>query len=134
VRQYIRHPFDVTIRYTVGEAAADGEALKNIGEGGLCFHSPQAVAPGSKIHIEIPLMEGEPFAADGVVVWCREHDGYEIGVRFDEATRHFSLRMVEQLCHIKHYRQEILATEGRELSYEEAALEWIEKYARVFPR
>lgn len=79
-------------------------------------------------------MEGTAFTAEGIVVWCREHEGYEVGVRFDETTHGFSLRMVEQLCHIKHYQREVRATEGRELSNEEAALEWIEKYARVFPR
>lgn len=133
MRQYIRHPFDVTIRYTVGESVTDGEALKDISEGGLCFHTPNPVTPGSRIHIEIPV-EGTAFTADGVVVWCREQEGYEVGVRFDEATQNFSLRMVEQLCHIKHYQQEVRAREGRELSNEEAALEWIEKYARIFPR
>jgi hypothetical protein len=132
VRQYIRHPFDVTIRYTVGEAASNRD-MKDISGGGLCFRSPTPIAAGSRIHIEIPVAD-DPFAADGVVAWCRGGSGYEIGVRFDENTRHFSLRMVEQLCHIKHYSQEVLAQEGRALSHDEAALEWIAKYAQLFPR
>ncbi|HEX5057142.1 MAG TPA: PilZ domain-containing protein [Gammaproteobacteria bacterium] len=133
MRQYIRHPFDVTIRYTVGEIAQDGEELKNISEGGLCFHSPAPIAVGSRIHIEIPL-EGQPFEADGIVVWCRGDADYEVGVRLDEGVQNFNLRMVEQLCHIKHYRQEVRTREGRELSYDQAALEWIGKYAKLFPR
>ena len=133
MRQYIRHPFDVTIRYTVGEIVQDGEELKNLSEGGLCFHSPTPIAVGSRIHIEIPL-EGQPFEADGVVVWCREQAGYEVGVHLDDGVQNFNLRMVEQLCHIKHYREEVRSREGRELSYDEAALEWIGKYAKLFPR
>ena len=43
------------------------------------------------------------------------------------------LRMVEQICHIEHYRNELLQTEGREISSEVAAKEWIEKYAHTFP-
>jgi hypothetical protein len=41
--------------------------------------------------------------------------------------------MVEQVCHIKQYSKEILEKEGRKLSDEEAAVEWIEKYAKDFP-
>lgn len=133
MRRYIRHPFDVTIRYTVDETAGNGKELKNISEGGLCFHSPTPIDTGSRIRIEIPI-EPEAFVAEGIVVWCRRHEGYEIGVQFDEATQSFSLRMVEQVCHIKHYQREVLAKEGRRLSNEEAALEWISKYAKVFPR
>lgn len=135
MRQYIRHPFDVTIRYTVGETVSGGKDLKNISEGGLCFQSPEPIAAGSRIRIEIPI-ENEPFVADGIVVWCRERErqGYEIGICFDGTTQDFSLRMVEQLCHIKHYQREVLAKEGRQLNNEEAALEWIKKYARLFPR
>ncbi len=133
MRQFIRHPFDVTIRYTVGDAINDSRELKNVSEGGLCFHSPHPIAAGSRIHIEIPI-EGEPFSADGVVMWCHQHGDYEIGVQFDGATQDFSLRMVEQACHIKHYQREILEKEGRQLNIEEAAREWIQKYAQLFPR
>jgi hypothetical protein len=41
--------------------------------------------------------------------------------------------MIEQICHIEHYRQEVLRVEGRKLSSKEAASEWISKYARDFP-
>jgi hypothetical protein len=41
--------------------------------------------------------------------------------------------MVEQICCIEHYREEILLNEGRELSCEEAATEWISTYAAQFP-
>jgi hypothetical protein len=135
VRQFIRHPFDVTIRYTVGEVIADAEnRTKNISEGGLCFKSPTPIAMRSLIHIEIPI-QNPPFKIDGVVVWCRPVDKhYEVGVKFEDDSRSFALRMVEQACHIKHYQQEVLQTQGRELSTEQAASEWISIYAQVFPR
>ena len=41
--------------------------------------------------------------------------------------------MVEQICHIEQYRREVLKKEGRRLSSEEAASEWIVKYASDFP-
>lgn len=41
--------------------------------------------------------------------------------------------MVEQLCHIEHYKAEVLAREGRQLDGEQAAREWIRKFAHGFP-
>ena len=41
--------------------------------------------------------------------------------------------MVEQICHIEQYKQDVFEKDGRRLSGEQAALEWIEKYATDFP-
>ena len=41
--------------------------------------------------------------------------------------------MVEQLCHIEHYRNEVNRKEGRDISSEEAATEWIAQFADKFP-
>jgi len=43
------------------------------------------------------------------------------------------VRMIEQICYIEHYRKEVLLNEGRRITSEQAALEWIEKYAQDFP-
>jgi hypothetical protein len=37
--------------------------------------------------------------------------------------------MVEQVCHIEHYRKEVMVCEGRQLTSEDAAKEWVAKYA-----
>jgi len=50
-----------------------------------------------------------------------------------EAEGAFSTRMVEQVQHIEHYRQEVLRVEGRLLDDDSAALEWITRYAATFP-
>ncbi len=42
-------------------------------------------------------------------------------------------RMVEQICHIEQYKNEILKAEGRQLDSKQAALEWIQKFASEFP-
>ena len=70
----------------------------------------------------------------GVVVWCTQIDeNYEIGVRFCDTRNAFRIRILEQLCHIENYRQERQKSEGRNLSREEAAQEWISRYAYNFP-
>ena len=41
--------------------------------------------------------------------------------------------MIEQICHIENYRQLIKKEQGIELSSEQAAKQWIQKYAHTFP-
>lgn len=41
--------------------------------------------------------------------------------------------MVEQIYQIEEYKKHVMAREGRQLSIEAAAQEWIEKYAAQFP-
>ncbi|MCK4710531.1 MAG: PilZ domain-containing protein, partial [Gammaproteobacteria bacterium] len=70
----------------------------------------------------------------GRVVWNKKNEnGFEIGLKFDDPNELFRLRMIEQICHIQHYRAEVKQHEGRELSSEEAAKEWISLYASNFP-
>ena len=42
------------------------------------------------------------------------------------------LKLVEQVCQIETYRNK-LKKQGRDLSIEEAAIEWINRYAAFFP-
>jgi hypothetical protein len=133
-RRFLRHPADVPIRYSLREVISDEhDYLRNIGEGGLCFSSRLAIQPGTPIHIQIPIAD-PVFEADGIVAWCHRQGGvFEVGVRFEGVEARYGVRMIEQVCHIEHYRREILKREGRSLNSEEAALEWIQKYADRFP-
>ena len=75
------------------------------------------------------------FEARARVAWCRprrDGGGYEVGVSFLDAEDVFRARMVAQVCYIEDYRRSIARAEGRELSSEEAAGEWIAKYAHNF--
>lgn len=135
MRQFIRHPIEVPV--DIGVSGADPPACyhsHDISLGGLAFRSGQPVAPGQSIEIGIGLVQ-PPFRARARVAWCRPHplSGYEMGVTFLDAEDAFRARMVEQLCHIEDYRLSVLRTEGRELGIDEAAAEWIEKYAAQFP-
>lgn len=133
MRRFIRHPSDIPIAYSVGTAPSHSDHLRDVSRGGLCFTSETPMKAGSDIHIEIGLDES-PFEADGTVAWCkRERGAYAVGVEFNDNSTQFSVRMIEQICHIEHYRYEMLESEGRDLSSEEAAKEWVEKYAADFP-
>lgn len=135
MRQFIRHLIDVplAVGFGVSEPSA-GYHTHDICQGGVAFRSAGAVPAGQEVEIGIDFVQ-PPFQARGRVVWCRPHpvNGYELGVRFDDAEEAFRARMVAQLCAIEDYRCAVLRTEGRELSMDQAAAEWIERHAADFP-
>lgn len=134
MRNFIRHPSNISIDFHLEELVSEGsEYLKNVSFGGLSFNSKHELTTGTIISIKIPLVQ-PVFAAAGRVSWCRpENSQFEIGIEFLDKDDMFRARMVEQVCHIEQYKHEVLKNEGRKLSGEEAALEWIQKYAPQFP-
>ena len=132
-RQYIRHPSDIPIQIELESVVASRtEYLKDISAGGLCFRSRIPLEPGTQIHIRIPLVR-PIFECTGTVVWCHERDDHcDIGVKFNPGEPLFRLRMVEQICHIEHYKREA-EKQGRKLTCEQAAMEWIAGHADRFP-
>ncbi len=138
IRRYIRHPTDVPIRVTldlVGDNRddSDDETLTNVSLGGLAFISRQPLKVDQMVQVSIPMLKQDN-QLSGKVVWCEQsQNGYEIGLEFEGSKDVFRLRMIEQICHIEHYRKEVKLAEGRELSSEEAADEWITRYAGDFP-
>jgi len=116
-----------------GDSSCQPQQLENISEGGVCFHSEQALGPGTHVRLSIVVRERD-FHAEGIVTWCQqEGDGYQVGVRFDDSATAYTMRMVEQVCHIEDYRQQTAQREGRQLSAAEAASEWVKRYAEKFP-
>lgn len=135
VREFIRHPTDIPIEVSqTSEHRSLSPTLSNISAGGLAFIQDRAYPQGSTLQIRIPYTE-PPLLVDAQVVWCKpQSTAFEIGVRFLMPADAFKVRMVEQVCHIEQYKRDVEREEGRSLSGEEAASEWIAKYASGFPR
>lgn len=135
-RKFIRHPSDIPIvaAYEASDPNTPGpECLRNIGGGGLSFQSGRQLEVGAAVRIAIPLVE-PAFEISARVVWCARTNGvFDIGVEFLEPDKVFKVRMVEQVCHIEHYKREVFEKEGRTLTNQEASLEWIAKCAADFP-
>ena len=109
------------------------QTITNVSLGGLAFVSPRPLDVLERVRISIPILDQETVLV-GNVVWCEKAEaGYEIGIEFERSRDVYRLRMIEQICHIEHYRNEIARVEGRKLSPQEAAREWISKYAGDFP-
>lgn len=134
MRNYIRHPSDIPIQYVEDEQKVPVSHIMNdVSYGGLSFNSDKPLTEGMQLHICIDTVT-PVFEAEGVVVWCQpEGDEFVIGMEFANKEDIFLARMVEQICHIEHYKKEILIKEGRKLTSKQAASEWISKFARMFP-
>ncbi len=136
IRKYIRHPSDVPIKVVldrVEDEHEDDTTVTNVSLGGLSFISQHPLEILEKVQVCIPILKKDNYLS-GTVVWCeKSRDGYEVGLEFESSKEVFRLRMIEQICHIEHYRKEVEHQQGRQLSAEEAAREWISEYAGDFP-
>ena len=134
MRQFIRHPTEIPIQIRRDRRqAATAPALRNVSLGGLAFLSQADLEPGSIVLLRIPFVRPQ-FSSRARVVWCSAANGaFEVGVEFLDVEDAYRGRLVEQVCHIEQYRRDVLKTEGRQLTSEEAAAEWIARYASEFP-
>ena len=135
-RRFIRHPSDIPIvaDYKLPRLkAAESERLKNISAGGLSFLSGSRLDVGVVVRILIPVVN-PAFEIAARVVWCARTNGtFDVGVEFLEPDTVFEARMIEQVCHIEHYKRQVFEKEGRVLTNQQASLEWIAKCAADFP-
>ena len=132
-RQFIRHPTEIPVEVRPADGQVTPHRARNLSMGGLSFHSDEALTLGSVINLRISSVE-PTFESEARVVWCMPvAAGFDLGVAFLSAEDAFRARMVEQVCHIESYRRKLIADEGRTLTPEAAAREWIARFAQAFP-
>ena len=134
MRQFIRHPVNIPIEVCViGHIPMEETThASDLGTGGLVFRSQKNIEPGTFVNIKIPYFQ-PAFETEAKIVWCRKHHhGAELGVEFLNVDDAFKARMVEQACQIENYKHSVRRKEGRDLTTQEAAAEWIGKYAAKF--
>lgn len=129
MRSYIRHSASMPITVKSNQSDSQTQTLQNVSAGGLCFFSNYFLPQGISININIPNLE-HPFVENCTVSWCNKvEDHYDVGVSFDSYQTVFRMRMIEQLCYIEDYRNQILNSEDRQITSEEASQEWIAKFS-----
>jgi Tfp pilus assembly protein PilZ len=134
MRRFIRHPSDIPIEVARADQTPATHPLRDVSHGGLCFQVAEPVRVGDLVQLRIALTT-PAFEVEGRVIWCLPEDrAWQVGVEFLDPDDQFRARMVEQICHIEQYRRDQQAQTGRRLTSHEAALEWIEKFAKMFPR
>jgi hypothetical protein len=132
---YIRHPDEIPVSVQVSQnppnscaQVLDSDFL------GISFLSDQDYAKETLLDLMIPV-NGSFFETTGIVAWSQptQTKAYRIGLYFDNAEIAYAVRMIEQICHIEAYRQRVEAEQGRPISQESAAAEWIQTFAHNFP-
>ncbi len=132
IRKYVRHPSSIPIELSVAHTPCFGQQrLANIATGGFACSVSEPVVVDAIIEVRIPMIWPD-YRGSGVVKWCRgEAPNYEVGIEFSEQDL-FKAKMVEQLSQIEHYRNQLWVEQGRIVDGEQAAAEWIERYAKDF--
>ncbi|MCV2403644.1 PilZ domain-containing protein [Marinomonas sp. C2222] len=131
--EFVTHPKELPLEITLIEDQSF-PLLDEQRDGfvGVISHSSCQFNSGQSV--KITLEEIDPnFCVSGRVAWCRkESDGYHVAIEFPTKEECYCVRMVEQLSQIEHYRRQA-KSQGRRLNYNEAASEWIQKFAATFP-
>ncbi|MGB1239846.1 MAG: hypothetical protein ACPG4U_16630, partial [Pseudomonadales bacterium] len=129
------HPREVPVQVVVSDDQAETPEGGNSQGTGVYVPTTQPFAINTRVEVEINV-QSPPFMATGYVSCCEpcaSGKGYRLGVIFDCPETAFAVRMIEQICHIEQYRQQVSVREGRELSSDSAAQEWIRLHAADFP-
>lgn len=134
MRKFLRHPSDMPVELVLRKKACiPRQRLNNISLGGVACNSTRGFRRGTSVELRIPLL-GELARYPGVVAWCRRlENGYLVGIAFIDEDTLFRARMVEQVCQIQHYRQQLEQESGHAVAIEQCAQDWIAKHAAEFP-
>jgi len=135
-RKYIRHPFSypLSIKNVHRQEGGNYES-RNIGGGGLQFHSERCFSPRAGVEIVL-WVEGRKFELGGSVVRCDELDdgSFMIAVVFRNADEALQARLAEQAVRIELFKQRLERRHSVELDLGWVAGEWIRRYARAYAR
>lgn len=131
---FIRHPEQIAIELTPSHSCSYEHSAPSAPALGLICSSPTPFTKGSALNVNFPEAPFTRHAITGTVLKCTpQHQHYELAIEFNSADSTMHLRMVEQQAYISLYQQHIAHYQGRILSEDAAALEWIERYAAWFP-
>ena len=135
MRELVRHPSDIPLDVKIlSEPGSRHAYMHDVSQAGLSCLVLRQIEVGSRVEFYVPSLSDES-SGRGMVVWCRPtREKYQLGIQFNAGKDAFRAKMVEQVCQIEHYRREVEALEGRVIDSEEAALEWIPRYAADFDR
>jgi hypothetical protein len=131
--EFIRHPNGLPIRFRHCQAPERTPNHLNPSSGGLRFLSDRQVPKDIFLEVSIPIHDWT-YQFVGRVVRTRCFGTvHELWLCFGSHADAFQARMAEQICHIEAYRNAVRKRDGRTISSEHAAMEWVAKYAACFP-
>jgi hypothetical protein len=131
--EFVAHPRDLPLEITLIEDQLFPQIdEERAGFVGITYLTPHPFDNGCSVRITLEEIDPN-FCVSGRIVSCDEEtDGYAISIEFPTKEECYCVRMIEQLSQIEHYRRQAKMA-GRRLNYNEAAAEWIQKFAANFP-
>lgn len=135
VQSFIHHPAEVPVKLVISDSQFPLLSIDESASTGVYIHTSTQYPVNSCVEVEINV-QTPAFFAKGYICSSeplKDGIGYETGVVFDCPKTAFAVRMIEQVCYIEQYRQQVSVTEGRELTIDSAATEWITQHAASFP-
>ncbi|HNV86392.1 MAG TPA: PilZ domain-containing protein [Candidatus Omnitrophota bacterium] len=137
-RNFLRHPIQVPIRFRIPPHRGPSFLAKteDISAGGLSFSLSREFPEGTLLDVTIPL-RAIKFNMIGSVAYCRQDSKsglFKVGILFHEDDMSFRAKLAAEILKIEEFRKETSRRLGREVSREDAAHEWIQKYAEEFSK
>ncbi len=134
-RRCVRHPIPVPVVVQTRDGDARIiSAVADLSEGGLAFTAPRDLAPESVVDVSLPIGD-QWFSLAGSVASSQRiepGDQYRVGVAFLHPAMSFRMKLAEQVLRIHDLRRQLCAEQGREVTPDEAAREWVARYAEEF--
>ena len=137
IRRHIRHITGIPIKITLDYASRNyqhscDDTITNVSLGGMSFIADDRFDLGQSIRVRFPILNKRT-ALSCKVIWCQKTSrGYEIGLEFEDAEEIQRMKMIDQISDIENYRRRREAREGRKITSEQAAREWVKQYAGDF--
>jgi hypothetical protein len=134
MRKFARYPSEIPIQCQTAQGQpVENPRMQNVSGDGLCFTASTKIDPNNELRITFPL-DGKAIHIKGKVAWCMDMDShYELGVSIDLDSEETDALCFDILCDIEYYRQQVQEKDGRKLSSDEAAAEWITKFKHRLP-
>ncbi len=130
---FIRHPAELPIQFRHCQVTSRTPQHLDSTTCGLCFLSDSHVTKGAILEVSIPIRDWTYRFIGRVIKTCRLDAAHKLWICFGSQADAFQARMAEQICQIEVYRNTVRKREGRTISSELAAREWVAKYAACFP-
>ncbi len=134
-RQFYRHPVSVPIEFQASQHRPQRTTSVDLSEGGICFLAERSLAKGVSISLKIPV-GNHIYSMDGQVAYSNRVPSlnrFKTGVSFNDPDTAFRARLVEEMLQVKIYQKKLSEESGYQVTEEEAARRWVEKYAKHFP-
>ncbi len=135
-RRFVRHPICYPLEFEYApKRILERNRTVDVSEGGLLFLSKRQLQTGKTIILKLPL-QNKLFKVKAKVVHVNQDKEnpklYNVGVSFYRHSDAFEVKLVEQIYLMDEYRALRSLQLGRDITFKEASLEWVKKYAKKF--